>query len=63
MAEKRKDKKGRVLRSGESQRNDLTYQFRYRNLQKKWRYVYAPTLEELRQKEAAIQRDLNDGID
>lgn len=63
MAEKRKDKKGRVLRTGESQRHDLTYQYRYKNLQKKWQYVYAPTLEELRQKETAIQKKINDGID
>lgn len=63
MAQKRKDKKGRILRTGESQRSDLTYQYRYKNLQKKWQYVYAPTLEELRQKEAAIQKDISDGID
>lgn len=63
MAEKRKDKKGRILRTGESQRSDLTYQYRYKNLQKKWQYVYAPTLDELRQKEEAIQKDINDGID
>ena len=63
MAEKRKDKRGRVLKAGESQRNDLTYQYRYKNSQKKWQYVYAPTLEELRRKEAAIQKDVNDGID
>ena len=62
MAEKRKDKKGRILRTGESQRSDLTYQYRYKNLQKKWQYVYAPTLEELREKEAVIQKDINDGI-
>lgn len=62
MAEKRKDKKGRVLRTGESQRHDQTYQYRYKDLQKKWHYVYAPTLEELRQKETAIQKDINDGI-
>ena len=29
MSAKRKDKKGRVLRTGESQRKDLTYQYRY----------------------------------
>lgn len=63
MAEKRKDKRGRVLKAGESQRNDLTYQYRYKNSQKKWQYVYAPTLEELRRKEAAIQKGVNDGID
>ncbi len=57
MAQKRKDKKGRILRTGERQRSDLTYQYRYKykNLQKKWQYVYAPTLEELRQ---SLQRIL-----
>ena len=64
MAEKRKDKRGRILRTGESQRHDLTYQFRYKNHPKdKWHYVYAPTLEELREKERVIQKDIYDGID
>ena len=31
MSAKRKDKKGRVLRTGESQRKDLTYQYRYQD--------------------------------
>ena len=64
MSEKRKDKKGRIFRSGEGQRPNKTYFYRYhRNGDKKWCYVYAPTLEELRQKEEVIQRDLLDGID
>ena len=64
MSEKRKDKKGRIFRSGEGQRPNKTYFYRYhRNGDKKWCYVYAPTLEELRQKEEEIQRDLLDGID
>ena len=29
MSEKRKDHKGRILRTGESQRKDLIYQYRY----------------------------------
>lgn len=63
MAEKRKDKKGRILKTGESQRSDLTYQFRYKQYPKgKWNYIYAPTLEELRQKEVAIQQELNVGV-
>ncbi|MBQ3193664.1 MAG: integrase DNA-binding domain-containing protein, partial [Oscillospiraceae bacterium] len=48
MSAKRKDKKGRVLRTGESQRKDLTYQYRYQDVTGKRRTVYAPTLEELR---------------
>ena len=64
MSEKHKDKKGRIFRSGEGQRPNKTYFYRYhRNGDKKWCYVYAPTLEELRQKEEVIQRDLLDGID
>lgn len=64
MSEKRKDKKGRIFRSGEGQRPNKTYFYRYhRNGEMKWYYVYAPTLEELRQKEEVIQRDLLDGID
>ncbi len=64
MSEKRKDKKGRIFRSGEGQRPNKTYFYRYhRNGETKWYYVYAPTLEELRQKEEVIQRDLLDGID
>lgn len=63
MSEKRKDKAGRVLKTGESQRADSTYQYRYRDVHGKQRYVYAPTLDALRVKEAAIQRDLADGID
>lgn len=63
MAEKRKDKKGRILKSGESQRSELTYQYRYVDLKGKRRYAYAKTLSELREKEKDIQRDMDDGID
>lgn len=63
MSEKRKDKKGRILKTGESQRPNLTYQYRYKDIRGKARYVYAPTLEELREKEQSIQRDVNDGLD
>lgn len=63
MSEKRRDQKGRILKTGESQRNDGHYMFRYTDIHKKRRYVYAKTLEELRQKEADIQRDTIDGID
>ena len=63
LSEKRRDQKGRILKTGESQRNDGHYMFRYTDIHKKRRYVYAKTLEELRQKEADIQRDTVDGID
>ena len=54
MADKRKDSKGRVLRSGESQRKDGRYDFRYTDACGKRRSVYAETLQELRKKEDEI---------
>ena len=62
MSEKRKDHKGRLLRTGESQRKDLTYQYRYTDVTGKRRTVYASDLQELRKKEKAIQKDIDDGI-
>lgn len=63
MSEKRKDNKGRVLRTGETQRKDGSYDYRYYDIHRKRKSVYASTLDELRKKEAEIQRDLADGID
>ena len=63
MSAKRKDKKGRVLRTGESQRKDLTYQYRYQDVTGKRRTVYAPTLEELRAKEDEINKAQDSGVD
>lgn len=63
MSEKRKDKKGRLLKTGESQRADGSYMYRYTNLRGKRQSIYAPTLEELREKERVIEYDLHDGID
>ena len=63
MSGKRKDKKGRVLRTGESQRKDLTYQYRYQDATGKRRTIYAPTLEELRAKEAEITKAQESGVD
>ena len=51
MSGKRKDHKGRLLRTGESQRKDLTYQYRYTDVTGKRRTVYANDLQELRKKE------------
>jgi integrase len=62
MSEKRKDSKGRILRTGESQRKDLTYQFRYTDVTGKRRTIYAKDLKELRQQEEKIQKDIDDGI-
>lgn len=63
MAEKRKDSRGRVLKGGESQRKNGSYEYRYFDIRKKRHSVYAKSLAELREKERDIQRDLDDGID
>ena len=63
MSGKRRDHKNRVLRNGESQRKDLTYQYRYQDITGKRRTVYAPTLEELRAKEEEINNAVNIGVD
>ena len=60
MAERRRDNKGRVLRTGESQRKDLRYDYRYTDPWGKRHSVYADTLDELRQKEREIQKWLDD---
>lgn len=62
MVERRKDNRGRVLKEGESQRKDGTYDYRWRTTGGKRHSVYARTLEELREKELAILRDKSDGI-
>lgn len=54
MPEKRKDTKGRILKDGESQRKNGSYDFRYTDAYGKRRSVYAKTLEELREKEREI---------
>ena len=63
MPEKRKDSKGRVLKDGESQRANDTYDYRYTDIHKKRRCIYAKSLTELRKKEEELWRDLADGID
>lgn len=62
MAERRKDNRGRVLKENESQRKDGSYDFRWHTSDGKRHSVYAPTLEELREKEQAIFKDKSDGI-
>jgi len=76
MSEKRRDSKNRILLSGESQRKDGRYAFKYTNPLGKPQFVYAwklvPTDRtpagkrddlSLRDKETAIRKDLDDGID
>ena len=52
---KRKDRKGNLLRTGETQRNDGRYQYRYTENGKRFT-VYADTLAELRKKEEKIYK-------
>ena len=59
---KRRDKSRVVLRTGESQRADGTYHYCWTDANRKRRYVYAKTLDELRYKEEQIEKDKKDGI-
>ena len=76
MSEKRRDSKNRVLRSGESQRKDGRYAYKYIDTFEKTQFVYAWKLvptdktpkgkredKSLREKFKEIQKDLDDGID
>ena len=76
MSEKRRDSKNRILRTGESQRKDGRYAYKYTDTFGKPQFVYAwklvPTDKtpagkrddiSLREKEKGIQKDLDDGID
>lgn len=60
--EKRYDKKHRLLKTGESERTDGYYQYRYTDRRGKRHTFTASTLEELRRKEEQISRDKADGI-
>lgn len=76
MSGKRRDSKNRVLRSGESQRKDGRYAYKYTDTFGKPQFVYAWKLvptdktpkdkredKSLREKVKEIQKDLDDGID
>ena len=76
MSEKRRDNKGRILKTGESQRKDGRYLYKYIDAFGKSQSVYSwklvPTdrvpkgkrdCVSLREKEQEIHRDLQDGID
>lgn len=75
MSDKKRDKKGRILRPGERQREDGRYEYRYKDAQGNTRSIYSWKLVEtdklpagkkweasLREMEKKIQRDLEDGI-
>lgn len=60
--ERRKDKSGKMLKMGESQRKDGYYTYRWTSRNGKRHCVTAKSLSELREKEAEIQKDTSDGI-
>lgn len=75
MSEKRRDNRNRILRSGESQRKDGRYAYKYLDSTGKPQFVYSWKLERtdrtpagkkadlsLREKEKQIQRDIEDQI-
>lgn len=62
MAVKRKDNKGRVLRKGEQQRENHTYMYRWTNSAGRRECIYANTLDELRQKEDEIAKEISLGV-
>lgn len=59
---KRRDKNRAVLKTGEAQRPDGRYYFRWTDRNGRRHVIYANTLKELREKEAEITRDILDGI-
>ena len=60
--ERRKDNKRRVLKEGEYQRSSGTYEFKWRDKRGNWHSISAVTLEELREKELDVLRDVLDGV-
>lgn len=59
---KRYDNRHRLLKTGESQRKDGYYVYRWTARTGKRNSIMAPTLEELREKETTVQLDQRDGI-
>lgn len=60
--ERRKDNKNRVLKEGEYQRTNGTFEYKWRDKRGKRHSIYAKTLDELREKEIDVLRDALDGI-
>lgn len=59
---KRKDKDRIVLRKGECQRPNGSYDYRWTDQFGKRHVIYGKTLDELREKEKEVDRDISDGI-
>lgn len=62
MSNSRKDNKGRVLKKGENQRKDGTYMYRWTDIEKQRRCIYAKTLNGLREEEKKINSEISNGI-
>lgn len=62
MTERRKDSKKRVLKEGEYQRANGTFEYKWRDRRGKRHSIYAKTLDELRDKELDVLRDVLDGV-
>ena len=60
--ERRKDNKNRVLKEGEYQRTCGTYEYKWRDKRGNRHSISAVTLEELREKEIDVLRDVLDGV-
>ena len=60
--ERRKDNKRRVLKEGEYQRSSGTYEFKWRDKRGNRHSISAVTLEELREQELDVLRDVLDGV-
>ena len=56
MAASRKDSKGRVLKTGESERKDGLYQYRYTESSGQRKTIYANNLNDFRKKGAKIMK-------
>ena len=59
---RRKDKARTVLRKGEGQRSNGTYYYRWQDKKGNRHYLYAKSLQELREQEKQIEKDKYDGI-
>lgn len=60
--ERRKDSRKKVLKEGEYQRANGTFEYKCRDKKGKRHSIYAKSLDELREKEIDILRDALDGI-
>ena len=60
--QRRKDSKNRVLKEGEYQRANGSYEFKWRDSLGKRHSIYAKTLDKLRDKEKEVTKDILDGI-